>query len=47
MWYGNTKRLLESIVQGLRTEAPEEDAVWQAQIDVVQACLAEMVETRR
>jgi hypothetical protein len=44
MWYGNTKSLLESIVRGLRTEAPLNDAEWQAQTDVVQACLAEMVE---
>ena len=44
MWYGNTKNLLESIVRGLRTEAPQNDAEWQAQTDLVQACLAEMVE---
>ena len=44
MWYGNTKSLLESIVRGLRTEAPQNDAEWQAQTDLVQACLAEMVE---
>jgi len=29
---------------GLRTEAPQDDAEWQAQTDLVQACLAEMVE---
>jgi len=40
MWYGNTKNLLESIVRGLRTEAPQNDAEWQAQTDLVQACLA-------
>ena len=44
MWYGNTKSLLESIVRGLRTEAPQNDAEWQAQTDLVQACLAEMVK---
>src|ERR1022692_2938829 len=44
MWYGNTKSLLESIVRGLRTEAPQNDAAWQAQTDLVQVCLAEMVE---
>src|SRR5664280_572908 len=44
MWYGNTKTLLESIVRGLKTEAPQNDAEWQAQTDLVQACLAEMVE---
>ena len=44
MWYGNTKNLLESIVRGLRTEAPQNDAEWQAQTDLVQACLTEMAE---
>src|SRR5260370_40744086 len=44
MWYGNTKSLLESIVRGLRTEAPQNDAEWKAQTDLVQACLAEMAE---
>jgi hypothetical protein len=44
MWYGNTKRLLESIVRGLETEPPQSDAEWQAQTDLVQACLAEMIE---
>src|SRR5260370_33162886 len=44
MWYGNTKKLLESIVRGLETEPPQSDAEWQAQTDLVQACLAEMVE---
>jgi hypothetical protein len=44
MWYGNTKNLLESIVRGLRTEPPQNDAEWQAQTELVQACLAEMVE---
>ena len=44
MWYGNTKNLLESIVRGLKTEPPQNDAEWQAQTDLVQACLAEMVE---
>ena len=44
MWYGNTKSLLESIVRGLRTEPPQDDAEWQSQTDLVQTCLAEMVE---
>ena len=44
MWYGNTKNLLESIVRGLKTEPPQNDAEWQAQTDLVQACLAEMAE---
>jgi hypothetical protein len=44
MWYGNTKTLLESIVRGLKAEPPQNDAEWQAQTDLVQACLAEMVE---
>jgi len=44
MWYGNTKNLLESIVRGLKTEPPQDDAEWQAQTELVQACLAEMVE---
>ena len=44
MFYGNTKSLLESIVRGLKNEPPQNDADWQAQTDLVQACLAEMVE---
>ena len=44
MWYGNTKNLLESIVRGLKTEPPQDDAEWQAQTELVQGCLAEMVE---
>ena len=44
MWYGNTKNLLESIVRGLKTEPPQNDAEWQAQTELVQACLTEMVE---
>ena len=44
MWYGNTKNLLESIVRGLKTEPPQDDAEWQAQTELVQACLTEMVE---
>ena len=44
MWYGNTKTLLESIVRSLKTEPPQNDADWQAQADLVQACLDEMVE---
>src|ERR1039457_2512607 len=44
MWYGNTKNLLESIVRGLNTEPPQNEAEWQAQTELVQGCLAEMVE---
>jgi hypothetical protein len=44
MWYGNTKSSLESIVRWLKTEGPQDDADWQAQTDLVHACLAEMVE---
>ena len=44
MFYGNTKNLLESIVRGLKTEAPQNDAEWQAQTELVQVCLTEMVE---
>jgi hypothetical protein len=44
MWYGNTKNLLESIVRGLKTEPPQNDAEWQAQTELVQACLSEMAE---
>jgi heme exporter protein D len=44
MWYGSTKTLLESVVRQLRTEAPHDDAEWQAQTDLVQKCLAEMTE---
>jgi hypothetical protein len=46
MWYGSTKNLLESIVRGLKNEPPQNDAEWQAQEDLVQGCLAEMVEMR-
>src|ERR1035438_6524988 len=44
MWYGNTKNLLESTVRSLKTEPPQDDAEWHAQTELVQACLAEMVE---
>ena len=44
MWYGNTKHLMESIVRGLKIEPPQNDAEWQAQTELVQACLTEMVE---
>jgi hypothetical protein len=44
MWYGSTKTLLESVVRGLKTEPPQNDAEWQAQTELVQACLTEMVE---
>jgi hypothetical protein len=44
MWYGNTKSLLESIVRGLKTEPPQDDAEWKAQTELIQACLTEMAE---
>src|ERR1035437_648779 len=44
MWHGNTKNLLESIVRGLKTQPPQDDADWQAQTELVQSCLAEMAE---
>jgi hypothetical protein len=44
MWYTSTKSLLESIVRGLKTEPPQNDAEWHAQTELVQACLTEMVE---
>jgi hypothetical protein len=44
MWYGNTKSLLESIVRWLKTEPSQNDSEWQAHTDLVQACLADMVE---
>ncbi|HEX3742798.1 MAG TPA: hypothetical protein VHW09_02665 [Bryobacteraceae bacterium] len=44
MWYGSTKSLLESIVRWLKSEAPHDDSEWQLQIEIVQACLSEMVE---
>ena len=44
MWYSSTKSLLESVVRCLKTDTPQEDSEWQAQIELVQACLAEMME---
>ena len=44
MWYGNTKNMLESVVRRLKTDAPQDDADWQDQTELVQTCLAEMVE---
>jgi hypothetical protein len=44
MFYSNTKTLLESIIRWLRADALHDDAEWQAQTELVQACLAEMVE---
>jgi hypothetical protein len=44
MFYGSTKTLLESVVRQLRTEAPQDDAEWKANTDVVRSCLQEMVE---
>ena len=44
MFYGSTKNLLESIVRWLKTEPSQVDTEWQAHTDLVQACLAEMME---
>jgi hypothetical protein len=44
MWYGNTKSVLESIVRWLSTDPSQNDAEWQAHTDLVQSCLAEMLE---
>lgn len=44
MWYGNTKNQLENIVRRLKADAPQDDAEWQVQTELVQSCLAEMVE---
>jgi hypothetical protein len=44
MFYGSTKTLLESIVRGLKIEPPQSEAEWQAQTELVQNCLSEMVE---
>jgi hypothetical protein len=44
MWYGNTKSLLESIVRWLKVEVPQDESEWQAQTDLLQTCLAEMVD---
>lgn len=46
MFYGSTKSLLDSIIRQLKIEAPEDDAAWQAQTDVLQSCLEEMVAMR-
>ena len=43
MWYSSTKSLLESIVRNLKAEVPEGNDAWQAQTDVVQTCLEQMV----
>jgi hypothetical protein len=44
MYYGNTKHLLESVVRWLGTDSSHDDAEWQAQTDLAQACLGEMME---
>jgi len=44
MWYGNTKSILESIVRWLSTDPSQNDAEWQAHTDLVQSCLAEMLQ---
>ena len=38
------ENLLESIVWRLKTDVPQDDTEWQAQTELVQTCLAEMVE---
>ena len=43
-FYGNTTDLLSSMILQLRTEAPEDDQEWQAQSEILRACLGEMVE---
>ena len=44
MWYRSTTNLLESIVRWLKTGTLQSDIEWQAQADLVQTCLLEMVE---
>ena len=44
MFYGNTKALLERVIRWLSAEAPHGDDEWHAQTELVQTCLAEMVE---
>jgi hypothetical protein len=44
MWYGNTKSLLDGVVRWLKTGPSPNDAEWQAHTELVQVCLAEMVE---
>lgn len=43
MWYRSTTNLLESIVRWLKIDDPQGDTEWQAQSDLVQTCLSEMM----
>ena len=42
--HGTTEILLEGIVRWLGTEISQNDAEWQAHTDLVQSCVAEMLE---
>jgi hypothetical protein len=44
MWFGSTKTLLDSIVRSLKSGDRQDEAEWQAQTELAQACLSEMVE---
>lgn len=44
MFYGSTKSLLDSIVRWLKNEDPQDEASWQAQTELTQACLTEMAD---
>jgi hypothetical protein len=43
MWFGSTRSLLESIVRWLQSADPRDESAWQAQTELAQACLAEMM----
>ena len=42
--HGTTEILLEGVVRWLGTEISQNDAEWQAHTDLVQSCVAEMLE---
>jgi hypothetical protein len=44
MWFGSTKNLLDSLVRSLKSEDGQDEAAWQAQTELAQACLSEMIE---
>ena len=44
MWFGSTKNLLDSLVRSLKSEDLQDEAAWQAQTELAQACLTEMIE---
>lgn len=44
MWFGSTKSLLDSLVRSLKSENSQDETAWQAQTELVQACLTEMIE---